>query len=385
MAQPIYLDYAATTPVAPEVAKTMAGCLTLEGNFANPASRTHVYGWQAEEAVEIARGQVAALLNADAREIIWTSGATESNNLALKGVFEPLAHAGHLIVSAVEHKAVLDPAIWLKEQGVDVSFLQPNSIGQISAEQVKQAMRDDTALVSIMLVNNELGSINPIEEIASICRKHRCLLHVDAAQAVGKIPVDVKQLDVDLLSVSAHKMYGPKGIGALYVKRHGAVKVAAQIHGGGHERGMRSGTLATHQCAGFGSAAQIALQEMSHDNKHVLALRNKLWAGISGLPGVSINGSLQASVAGHLNVTFSGIDGEALLLSLRELAVSTGSACTSATMSPSYVLKAIGLNDTDALSSVRFSLGRYTTDDEINRAITHICSVVMHIHKQHSR
>lgn len=376
MVQPVYLDYASTTPVDPEVARVMTACLTLEGNFANPASRTHVYGWQAEEAVELARGQVAKLLHADAREIVWTSGATESNNLALKGVFERTKYQGHLIVSAIEHKAVLDPAAWLQEQGVEVTYLQPDKCGKISAEQVANALRDNTLLVSIMLVNNELGTINPIAEIAKVCREHTCLLHVDAAQAVGKMPVDVKQLDVDLLSVSAHKMYGPKGIGALYVRRSGEVNVAAQIHGGGHERGMRSGTLATHQCAGFGCAAALALDNMSVSATKILRLRNALWQGIASLPGVHLNGDLSQSIEGHLNVTFVGIEGEVLLLSLREIAVSSGSACTSATMSPSYVLKAIGLNDADALSSIRFSLGRYTTDADIEHAIAHVCRVV---------
>lgn len=371
--QPIYLDYAATTPVASPVAEAMAQCLTRDGNFANPASRSHVYGWQAEEAVELARGQVAALLGADAREIVWTSGATESNNLALKGVCEP---GDQLVVSAIEHKAVLDPAQWLAEQGVTLAVIQPDESGLVSAEVVAAAITKETRLVSIMLVNNELGTINPIAEIAQVCRDNGCLLHVDAAQAVGKIPVDVKALDVDFLSVSAHKLYGPKGIGALYVRRSPDVRVKAQIHGGGHERGMRSGTLATHQCVGFGLACELAGRHMQADQERLQPLRDKLWQGIKNLPGVRLNGHPEQRIYTHLNVSFSGIDGEMLLLSLRRLAISTGSACTSATMAPSYVLKAIGLDDAAALSSVRLSLGRDTSEADIEQAVAHIADVV---------
>lgn len=374
---PIYFDYAATTPVAPEVAEAMAQCLTLEGVFANPASRSHRYGWQAEEAVETARGQVAELINADPREIVWTSGATESNNLALKGVFESAgAGVGHLAVSAVEHKSVLDPADWLASQGHELSLIAPDATGQISANAVRNVLQPNTRLVSVMLVNNELGTINPIADIAQVCREHGCLLHVDAAQALGKISVDVMTLGPDLLSVSAHKMYGPKGVGALYVRRSPNVTVAAQIHGGGHERGMRSGTLATHQCVGFGVAAELASAALEREPAQIMALRDRLWQGIAGLPGVRLNGHQQDRSCGHLNISFNGIDGELLLLSLRELAVSTGSACTSATMAPSYVLKAIGLSDTEALASLRISLGRYTTGDDIARAIGHIKTVV---------
>ncbi|MDO3382669.1 aminotransferase class V-fold PLP-dependent enzyme [Gilvimarinus algae] len=371
--QPIYLDYAATTPAAPEVAAAMAECLTLDGNFANPASRSHLYGWQAEEAVEQARGQLAALLNADAREIVWTSGATESNNLALKGICRP---GDHLLVPSIEHKAVLDPAQALAEQGVNLELVQPDTYGQIDPARVASMMRPETRLVSVMLVNNELGTINPIAEIARFCRERGCLLHVDAAQAVGKIAVDVKALDVDLLSVSAHKLYGPKGIGALYVRRSADVQLEAQIHGGGHERGMRSGTLPTHQCVGFGVAAELAGAELETEARRIAELRDALWQGIGTLPGVRLNGHPSARVAGHLNVAFDGIDGEMLLLSLRQLAVSSGSACTSASMSPSYVLKAIGLSDAQALSSIRFSVGRYTSVQDIDRAIAHIRDVV---------
>ncbi|WP_157497811.1 cysteine desulfurase family protein [Gilvimarinus chinensis] len=373
MMQPIYLDYAATTPVAPQAAAAMAECLKRDGNFANPASRSHIYGWQAEEAVEAARGQVAALLGADAREIVWTSGATEANNLALKGVCES---GDHLLASAIEHKAVLDPAQWLVGQGVKLDLLKPDATGLVSAQAVAEAITAETKLVSVMLVNNELGTINPIAEIAKVCRDKGCLLHVDAAQAVGKMPVDVKALDVDLLSVSAHKLYGPKGIGALYVRRSPEIEVKAQIHGGGHERGMRSGTLPTHQCVGFGVACELAAAQMESDQQRLEPLRDKLWHGIKNLPGVRLNGHPEQRLYTHLNVAFSGIDGEMLLLSLRRLALSTGSACTSATMAPSYVLKAIGLDDAAALSSLRISLGRDTSSADIEQAISHICEVV---------
>jgi len=378
--QPIYLDYAATTPVAPEVAEAMSGCLTLEGNFANPASRSHIYGWRAEEAVENARGELAELINADAREIVWTSGATEANNLALKGIFEALAFRGRLALPTVEHKAVLDPAQWLATRGVEVNWLAPDHTGQITAETVKAALREDTRLVSVMLVNNELGTINPIAEIAAVCRQEGCLLHVDAAQAVGKLPVDVKALDVDLLSISAHKMYGPKGIGALYVRRATEVNVAAQIHGGGHERQMRSGTLATHQCVGFGVACRLAAERLPSESVRIAQLRDRLWEGIKNLPGVRLNGHPEERVSGHLNVSFTGLDGERLLLGLRELAVSSGSACTSASLSPSYVLRAIGLDEATALASLRLSLGRYTTAAEVDRAVAHITEVTTRLY-----
>ncbi len=379
--QPIYLDYAATTPVDSQVAKAMSECLERDGKFANPASRSHLYGWQAEEAVEAARGQVATLLGADAREIVWTSGATESNNLALKGLCQP---GDHLLVSAIEHKAVLDPAEWLVGQGIEVTYLEPDAAGQVSAEAVAANIRPNTRVVSVMFANNELGTINPIADIAQVCRKHQCLLHVDAAQAVGKISVDVKALDIDLLSVSAHKLYGPKGIGALYVRRSPEINVAAQIHGGGHERGMRSGTLPTHQCVGMGLACELAGQYMARDQVAIGSLRDALWHGIKDLPRVRLNGHPTDRLYSHLNVAFGGIDGEMLLLSLRRLAVSSGSACTSATMSPSYVLKAIGLSDAEALSSLRISLGRYTDEQQVQQAISHITDVVGKLHSKAS-
>ena len=383
--KPVYLDYAATTPVAPQVAAKMAECLTLEGNFANPASRSHLFGWQAEEAVENARAQVANLIGADTREIVWTSGATEANNLALKGVAENYRAqhpaGGHIVTSAIEHKAVLDPVAWLEQQGFSVTRLRPDHEGIITPENLKAALREDTFLVSFMQANNELGCINDIKALSEICERRSILIHTDAAQSIGKIAVDVKDLGVDLLSISAHKFYGPKGVGALYVRRSSDVKIAAQIHGGGHERNMRSGTLATHQCVGMGEAAELAQAEMSSDAERISQLRELLWQGISDLPNVKRNSSSAQSLSGILNVTFAsngaqGFDGEMLLLSLRDLAVSSGSACNSASMSPSYVLKAIGLNDTQAQASLRFSVGRYTTREEIEFAVEHIRSTV---------
>lgn len=385
MRKPVYLDYAATTPVAPEVAAKMMQCLTLDGNFANPASRSHLFGWQAEEAVEEARARVAALIKADAREIIWVSGATEANNLALKGAAtsyrEQHAEGGHIIVSAIEHKAVLDPARWLEQQGFTVSYLQPDNTGRINTGSLLDAFRADTFLVSIMHVNNELGCINDIAALGELCRAHKCLFHVDAAQSAGKLPLDVQLHSVDLLSLSGHKMYGPKGIGTLYVRRHPDVKITAQIHGGGHERGLRSGTLATHQCVGMGAAAALAAEFLETEPARVATLRDKLWDGIAELSGVKLNGHPEARVSGHLNVAFAGCDGEMLLLSLRDLAVSSGSACNSASLSPSYVLKAIGLSDDLAQASLRFSLGRYTTDEEVEFAIDHIRQVVSKLQK----
>lgn len=393
--KPVYLDYAATTPVAPEVAAKMAGCLTLEGNFANPASRSHLLGWQAEEAVENARGQVAQLIGADPREIVWTSGATEANNLALKGVAETYRKqhktGGHIVVSAIEHKAVLDPVTWLEEQGFAVTRVQPATDGIINEDLLQSALRDDTFLVSVMQVNNELGCINDIKSLSALCKNRNILFHCDAAQSAGKIAIDVKDLGVDLLSLSAHKFYGPKGIGALYVRRAGDVKVAAQIHGGGHERNMRSGTLATHQCVGMGEAAELAQNNLASDAERIAGLRDLLWKGIADLPNVQRNGSSAHCVSGILNVAFAsseyqgdatqGCDGETLLLSLRDLAVSSGSACNSASMSPSYVLKAIGLSDAQAQASLRFSVGRYTTREEIEFAIEHIRSVIAKLQK----
>lgn len=372
MKTPIYLDYAATTPVDPEVAEAMTQCLTLEGTFANPASRSHVYGWQAEEKVELARGQVAELLGSDPREIVWTSGATESNNLAIKGIFETHEYRGHLITSLVEHKAVIDPVRWLEARGVEVSWLQPGPDGRVSAQQVAEAMRPDTRLVSLMYVNNETGAINPVVEVGAMCREANVRFHVDAAQAVGRVDVTVDGLNVDLLSLSAHKFYGPKGVGALYVRRAIQRELSAQIHGGGHERGLRSGTLPTHQIVGMGEAARLSKANWQEEAARVRQLRDALWQGIADLPGIARNGSDEQVSPSHLNVRFSGLDGELLLLSLRDIAVSTGSACTSASMEPSYVLKAMGVADADALSSLRISLGRFTTEQDVQRAIESI-------------
>lgn len=394
MRKPVYLDYAATTPVAPEVAAQMQACLTLEGCFANPASRSHIYGWQAEEKVEEARLQVANLINADSREIVWTSGTTEANNLALKGIAETYrqqhAVGGHILVSSIEHKAVLDVASWLESQHFSVTRITPNTEGIIEPQTLEANLRADTFLVSIMHVNNELGSINDIAAISDITRARKIILHCDAAQSAGKIAVDVKQLGVDLLSLSAHKFYGPKGIGALYVRRAGDIKVTSQIHGGGHERNMRSGTLATHQCVGMGAAAELAQQLLVQESKRIAELRNQLWQGLADLPHIRRNGvtknTIQHSVSGILNIAFAddetqGCDGETLLLSLRNLAVSSGSACNSASMSPSYVLKAIGLSDAQAQASLRFSLGRYTTTEEIDFAINEIRTVITQLQK----
>lgn len=367
---PIYLDYAATTPVDPRVADKMMHCLTMDGLFANPASRSHIYGWQAEEAVEDARNQVAELIKADPREIVWTSGATEANNLAIKGVAAGYKDKGrHIISSAIEHKAVLDSCQWLETQGFELTYLQPNAQGLISPEQVEEAIRPDTILISLMHVNNELGVINPIQAIGEIARQHQVLFHVDAAQSVGKLDLDMGKMPVDLLSVSAHKMYGPKGIGALYVRRQPKILLEAQIHGGGHERGMRSGTLPTHQIVGFGEAAQIAIESMAEERQCIATLRQQLWQGISQLDGVVLNGDVDQRVAGILNVSFADVDGETLLMALKDLAVSTGSACASADLEPSYVLTALGVSREMAHSAIRFSIGRYTTAADIEIAI----------------
>ena len=360
----VYLDYAATTPVATEVADTMAQHLTLEGNFANPASRSHRFGWQAEEAVEGARITVAKLIGASNREIVWTSGATESNNLAIKGILEAF-ESGHIITSSIEHKAILDTCDYQATKGFDVTYLDPDSEGLITAEQVKQALRPDTRLVTLMLVNNEIGNVTDIKAISKVLAQHDALLHCDAAQGTGKLAIDVADLGVDLLSICAHKMYGPKGIGALYVRKAPEVKVHQQIHGGGHERGMRSGTLATHQIVGFAKAAELIMDNLEAEVKHNEQLRDKLWLGLDKLGGVQRNSHVSQCSPNHLNVSFSGVDGEILLASLAQLAVSSGSACNSASVAPSYVLKALGTPDELAHAGIRFSVGRYTTEDVV--------------------
>ncbi len=370
MKLPIYLDYSATCPVDPRVAEKMMQCLTMDGLFGNPASRSHRFGWQAEEAVDLARNQVAELIGADPREIVFTSGATESNNLAIKGVAHFYASKGkHIITSKTEHKAVLDTCRQLEREGFEVTYLEPMPNGLFTIEMIENAMRDDTILVSIMHVNNEIGVVQNIAAIGDLCRSRKILLHVDAVQSVGKIPVDVEALKVDLLSVSAHKVYGPKGIGALFVRRKPRVRLEAQMHGGGHERGMRSGTLPTHQIVGMGEAFRIAKEEMVSEGERILALRQRLWNGIKDIEAVYINGDLEQRVPGNLNVSFAYVEGESLIMALKDLAVSSGSACTSASLEPSYVLRALGLNDELAHSSIRFSMGRFTTEEEIDYAV----------------
>ena len=368
-APPIYLDYAATTPVDPRVADCMAGCLTLDGNFANPASRSHVFGWRAEEAVEAARRQLADLIGADPREIVWTSGATESDNLAIKGVAHFHRERGrHLVTSRIEHKAVLDSCGQLEREGCSVTYLAPTADGVIEPAAVDEAIRPDTMLVSVMHANNELGTVNDIAAIAAVCRRRQVLYHVDAAQSVGKMPIDLRALPVDLLSISAHKMYGPKGIGALYVRRQPRVQLEPQMHGGGHERGLRSGTLPVHQIVGMGEAARIAVEAMAAEAARIEALRQRLWQRIARLDGVALNVEPAQRLPGILNIRFEGVEGEALMMALKDLAVSSGSACTSASLEPSYVLRGIGLADAQAHSSLRFSIGRFTGPDDIDFA-----------------
>lgn len=377
MRKPIYLDYAASTPVDPRVAEKMMACLTMDGNFANPASRSHLYGWKAEEAVETARQQVAELVNADPREIVWTSGATESNNLALKGAAHQHRRKGqHIVSSRIEHKAVIDSLKALEAEGYEITWLTPNAMGVISADQVKAALREDTVLVSVMQVNNELGVINPIAEIGQVCREQGILFHVDAAQSFGKLPIDLQLLPVDMMSFSAHKIYGPKGVGALYVRQQPKVRIEAQIHGGGHERGMRSGTLATHQLVGMGQAAEIAAIEMLEDNQRISYMREFFLGEVMQLPIVQLNGSEHDTLAGIVNLAVAGVEGEFLLMALKDIAISTGSACTSASVEPSYVLKAIGLPDALAHASVRISFGRFTTMEEVEVAASHFRQVV---------
>ena len=374
---PIYFDYAATTPVDPRVAQKMSECLLAEGNFGNPASRSHKYGWEAEEAVELARRQVADLIHADPREIVWTSGATESDNLAIKGVMHFYKTKGkHLITSRIEHKAVLDTCSHLEREGFEVTYLEPGSDGIVTPDQVAKAIREDTVLVSIMHVNNEIGVVNDIAAIGEVCRARKVFFHVDAAQSAGKTDIDMEAMKVDLMSLSAHKMYGPKGVGALYVRRKPRIRLEAQMHGGGHERGMRSGTLATHQLVGMGEACRIAKAEMHEEQKRIGALRERLWQGLQDIEEVHVNGSIDKRLPGWLNVSFNYVEGESLIMSLSDLAVSSGSACTSASLEPSYVLRALGLNDEMAHSSLRFSIGRFTTEEDIDYALGKIHQAV---------
>jgi len=404
MMKPIYLDYAATTPTAPEVANAMADCLTVEGNFGNAASRSHMFGWQAEEAVEHARLELASLLNADAREIVWTSGATEASNLALKGVveaklaetespsragFESPSRVGiespsrvvkrdslRIVTTSIEHKSVLDTCAYLQSRGVEVVYLAPETEGNVDVAKLIEAINADTVLVSVMHANNETGSINDISTIGSACRERSVLFHVDGAQTVGKLDIDVKAMNIDLLSISAHKFYGPKGVGALFVRRSHDVVVKQQMHGGGHERGMRSGTLPTHQIVGLGKAAELAREKMESQAKSILKLRAQFIDELSSMACVSINGRAEQQLPGIVNLAFDGIDGESLLMSLRGLAISSGSACMSATIEPSYVLTAMGLSESLADSSLRFSFGAYTSEKDISSAVESIRSAV---------
>ncbi|MGB1747349.1 MAG: IscS subfamily cysteine desulfurase [Pseudohongiellaceae bacterium] len=370
MQLPIYLDYSSTNPVDPRVAAKMMECLTLDGNFGNPASRSHMSGWKAEEAVETARRQVADLIHCDPREIVWTSGATESDNLAIKGAAKFYQDKGrHLVTSVIEHKAVLDSCKQLEQEGFSVTYLTPDSQGMISPAQVAAAIRPDTTLVSLMHVNNEIGVVNDIREIGEVTRQRGVLLHVDAAQSAGKIAIDLSQMQVDLMSLTAHKIYGPKGIGALYVRRQPKVRIEPQVHGGGHEQGMRSGTLPTHQIVGMGEAFALAMNEMATENARILALRNRLLNGLKAIPAMSVNGDLEQRVPGNLNVSFGYVEGESLMLALRDLEISSGSACTSASLEPSYVLRALGLSDELAHSSVRITVGRFSTEEEIDYAV----------------
>jgi cysteine desulfurase len=365
---PIYLDYSATTPVDPRVAQRMIPFLTE--NFGNPASRSHAFGWKAEEAVDEARGHVAALIGADPKEIVWTSGATEGNNLAIKGAAHFYQSKGkHLITQKTEHKATLDTMRELERQGFECTYLEVEENGLVDLKKFEAALRPDTILASIMMVNNEIGVIQPIAEIGELCRARGVIFHCDAVQAAGKLPIDLATLKVDLLTITAHKMYGPKGIGALYVRRKPRVRIEPQIHGGGHERGFRSGTLATHQIVGFGEAARLAKLEMATDNERIRALRDRLWRGLSSMEAAVLNGDMERRIPGNLNVSFNYVEGESLIMAIKDIAVSSGSACTSASLEPSYVLRALGRSDELAHSSIRFTLGKFTTEEEVDYAV----------------
>jgi cysteine desulfurase len=368
MRLPVYLDYSATTPVDPRVAEKMIPYLTEF--FGNAASRSHAFGWKAEEAVEGARAHVAALINADPKEIVWTSGATEGNNLAIKGAANFYKTKGkHIITQKTEHKAVLDTCRELERHGFEVTYLEVGENGLVSLEKFKAAIRPDTILASIMMVNNEIGVIQPVWEIGEICRAKGIIFHCDAVQGGGRIEIDAQKFKVDLLTITAHKMYGPKGIGALYVRRKPRVRIEAQIHGGGHERGFRSGTLATHQIVGFGEAARLAKAEMAAEDARIRALRDRLYKGMKGIEEAYVNGDLEHRIPHNLNVSFNFVEGESLIMAVKDLAVSSGSACTSASLEPSYVLRALGRSDELAHSSIRFTLGRFTTEEEIDFAV----------------
>ena len=378
MRLPIYLDYASTTPVDSRVIEKMQDCLSLEGNFGNPASRSHIFGWKAEEAVEEARSNVAALVNCDPREIVWTSGATESDNLAIKGAARFYKDKGnHIITSKIEHKAVLDSCRQLEREGFQVTYLDPDNTGIISPTQVIDAITEDTILVSLMHVNNEIGVINDIQGIAEITRSKGIIFHVDAAQSTGKVEIDLKKFKIDLMSFSSHKTYGPKGIGAMYASRKPRIRLEAQIHGGGHERGMRSGTLPTHQIVGMGEAFKIAKEDMLSDNKRIKKMRDRFWNELKDIEEVYLNGDTENRANGFMNVSFNFVEGESLMMALKDIAVSSGSACTSASLEPSYVLRALGMKDELAHSSIRFAVGRFTTDEEVDYTVSLVKSAVV--------
>ena len=367
---PMYLDYSATTPIDQRVADKMTQYLTIDGEFGNPASRSHAFGWSAEAAVDEARQNVADLLNCDPREIVWTSGATESDNLAIKGAAHFYRKKGnHIITLKTEHKAVLDTCRQLEREGFEVTYMDPEENGLLDLDKLKAAITDQTILISIMHVNNEIGVIQDIEAIGEIARERKIIFHVDAAQSPGKVEIDLQKLKVDLMSLCAHKIYGPKGIGALYVRRKPRVRIEAQMHGGGHERGMRSGTLATHQIVGMGEAFRLAREEMATENDRIRMLRDRLYEGLNDMEEVYVNGDLDHRIAGNLNISFNFVEGESLIMALRDLAVSSGSACTSASLEPSYVLRALGRNDELAHSSIRFTIGRFTTIEEIDYTV----------------
>ena len=377
MSKPIYLDYASTTPVDERVASKMMEFMTVDSNFGNPASRSHSFGWQADEAVELARSHVANLVNCDPREIVWTSGATEADNLAIKGIANFYKSKGkHIITSKIEHKAVLDPCRQLERHGFEVTYLEPNAGGLITPDAIREVLREDTILVSIMHINNELGTINDIDAIGELTREHGIFFHVDAAQSTGKIDIDLNELKVDLMSFSAHKTYGPKGVGALFVRRRPRVRIEAQIHGGGHERGMRSGTLATHQIVGMGEAFRIAKLEMQKDKEKIIDIHEYFLNEVIKIEEIYINGDLSNKVPHILNVSFNFIEGESLIMGLKDVAVSSGSACTSASLEPSYVLRALGRKDELAHSSIRFSFGRFTTHKDADDTVQLLLKVV---------
>jgi cysteine desulfurase len=367
---PIYLDYSATTPVDERVAKKMAECLTKEGTFGNPASRSHPYGWDSEKLIDEARVNVANLLGADKREIIWTSGATESDNLGIKGAANFYKERGnHLITLSTEHKAVLDTMRFLESEGFEVTYLDPKDNGLLDIDELKKAIRPTTILISVMHVNNEIGVIQDLESIGKICKENKIVFHVDAAQSPGKVEIDVNKFNIDLCALSAHKAYGPKGIGALYVRRKPRIRIQPQMHGGGHERGFRSGTLPTHQIVGMGEAFKYAQLEMEEDNKKIKVLRDMLWDGLKDMEEIYLNGDLEQRIPGNLNISFNFVEGESLIMAIKDIAVSSGSACTSASLEPSYVLRALGREDELAHSSIRMTIGKYTTAEEIEHTI----------------